>query len=128
MFKKMNSDKIMWILRIAVAGEFLGHGVFALQAKEGWFRYFEAFGITNPETITTMLMVVGAMDVILAILVLVKPIRPLILWMAAWGLWTALIRFPFGGDPVWDFFERWTNWGAPLALYFMMKLSKGNNK
>jgi len=115
------NNKIMWILRIAVAGEFLGHGVFALQGKEGWFKYFEPFGITNPDTIITLLLVVGIMDIALAILVLIKPIRPLVLWMALWGLWTALIRWPFGPDPIWDFLERWANWGAPLALWYMLK-------
>lgn len=121
-------NKIEWVLRLGVFGEFLGHGVFALQGKEGWFKYFYSFGINNPDTITTILLIVGIMDVILAILVLVKPIRPLLLWMAFWGLWTALIRWPFGGDPVWDFFERWANWGAPFALYLMTKLPKGNNQ
>jgi len=33
-----NTKKIEWILRIAVAGEFIGHGVFALQGKEGWVK------------------------------------------------------------------------------------------
>jgi hypothetical protein len=120
-------NKITWILRIALFGEFLGHGVFALQGKEGWFKYFDVFGISNPETITTMLLFVGTMDIALAILVLVKPIRPAILWMAFWGLWTALIRWPLGPDPVWDFFERWANWGAPLALYYLLTL-KGADK
>jgi len=112
----MNIKKIQWVLRIAVAGEFIGHGVFALQVKAGWFKYFEGVGITNPDTITTILLLVGALDILLAILVLVKPIRIAILWMALWGLWTALIRWPFGPDPIWDFVERWANWGAPLAL------------
>jgi len=115
------NNKIMWILRIALAGEFLGHGVFALQGKEGWFKYFEPFGITNPDTITTLLLIVGIMDVALAVLVLIKPIRPLVLWMAVWGMWTALIRWPFGGEPIWDFLERWANWGAPLAFWYMLK-------
>ena len=111
-----NRSAMEWILRIAVAGEFLGHGVFALQGKEGWFKYFEPFGITNPDTIVTILLWVGIMDVLLALLVLIKPIRIAVLWMALWGFWTALIRWPFGPDPIWDFFERWANWGAPLAL------------
>jgi len=38
-----NSKIAMWVLRIAVAGEFIGHGVFALQQKEGWIKYFTAF-------------------------------------------------------------------------------------
>ena len=34
--KMDNSKKIEWILRVAVAGEFVGHGVFALQGKKAW--------------------------------------------------------------------------------------------
>jgi len=115
-----NSSVTQWVLRIAVAGEFLGHGVFALQGKEGWFKYFNAVGITNTDTILTTLFVVGILDIALAVLVLVKPIRIAVLWMALWGLWTALIRWPLGPDPIWDFFERWANWGAPLALLLLM--------
>lgn len=118
-----NQKKIEWILRIAVAGEFIGHGVFALQAKASWFAYFKPFGITDPSTITTILMVVGAIDLLLALLVLIKPIRPAILWMAVWGLFTAMIRWPIGNDPIWDFIERWANWGAPLALYYVLNLN-----
>ena len=124
----MNKQKkIEWILRIAVAGEFIGHGVFALQAKTSWFGYFKPFGITDPSTITTILMVVGAIDLLLALLVLIKPIRPAILWMAIWGLFTAMIRWPIGADPVWDFVERWANWGAPLALYYVLNLNSQNS-
>ena len=118
----MKKEKIMeWVLRVAVAGEFIGHGVFAVQGKEGWFKYFESFGITNTETMISILLAVGTLDLLLAILVLVKPIRPAILWMAIWGLFTAMIRWPFGPDPVWDFIERGTNWGAPLALFYLLK-------
>lgn len=114
------NKKIEWILKLGVFGEFLGHGVFALQGKEGWFKYFESFGITNPETITTILLLIGIMDIVLAVLVLVKPIRIAVLWMALWGLWTALIRWPLGPDPIWDFFERWANWAVPLALFYVL--------
>lgn len=105
-----------WILRIAVAGEFLGHGIFALQVKEGWFPYFEAIGM-SPELAATILPWIGLMDIIMAIFVLVYPVRIFLLWMALWGFWTALLR-PIAGQPVWDFVERWANWGAPLALFF----------
>lgn len=115
----MNTKAVEWILRISVAGSFVGHGVFALQGKEGWFKYFHAVGIQNTETILTLLMLVGIMDLLLALHVLVRPVRIGLLWMALWGLWTALLRWPVGPDPVWDFVERWANWGAPLALLFM---------
>lgn len=117
----MNTKIIEWVLRIAVFGEFLGHGVFALQGKAGWFKYFNAVGITDVNTIVNMLFIVGIIDVALAILVLIKPVRLALLWMAFWGLWTALIRWPIGPDePAWDFFERWANWGAPLALLLLV--------
>lgn len=119
LWKKL-SEHPDWILRVAVAGEFLGHGVFAIQGKEGWFKYFAAFGITDEQTIVSILLVIGVMDILLALHVLIRPVRPLLLWMTFWGLWTALLRWPIGGDPIWDFFERWANWGAPLALAILM--------
>jgi|SRR3989338_4550284 len=116
----MNSKKVEWVLRIAVAGEFIGHGVFAVQGKEAWFKYFAPFGITEPGTITTLLMIVGIVDLVMAFLVLFKPIRIALLWGAVWGLFTALLRWPIGPDPFWDFVERWPNWGAPLALLLVL--------
>ena len=112
--------KAEWVLRIAVFGTFLGHGAFALQGKEGWFKYFNAVGISNSNTITTLLLLIGIMDVTLALLVLFKPIRVVLIWMTIWAFWTALLRWPVGPDPIWDFFERWANWGAPLALYLLL--------
>jgi len=117
----MNTNKkAEWVLRIAVAGSFFGHGMFAVQGKEGWFKYFNAVGIENPDTIISLLLLVGIVDIALAILVLVKPIRLALLWMAFWGLLTAMIRWPIGPDPIWDFVERWVNWGAPLALLLIL--------
>lgn len=124
----MNNIKIInWVLRIAVAGEFIGHGVFALQGKKQWVDWFSVFGIQNTETATLLLFLIGLMDIGLALLVLIKPIRPVLLWMAFWGFWTALIR-PIVGMPIWDFIERWANWGAPLALYFLINSTKKSNK
>ena len=104
---------------MAVAGEFLGHGVFALQGKAQWVGWFAQFGISDPQTATALLWYVGALDVALAALGLIKPVRIALLWMAFWGFWTALMR-PLVGDPVWDFVERSANWGAPLALLLLL--------
>lgn len=111
---------IAWILRIAVAGEFFGHGVFALQGKKQWIDWFSTFGISDVGTATQLLFLVGITDIALALLILIKPVRIVLLWMTFWGFWTALVR-PLVGEPIWDFVERWTNWGAPLALFFLIK-------
>ncbi len=115
----MNTKLIEWVLRIAVAGEFIGHGVFALQGKKDWVNWFSIFGVSDVGTATTLLFLVGVMDIALALLILIKPVRIALLWMVFWGFWTALIR-PIVGMPVWDFVERWANWGAPLALLLVV--------
>src|SRR3989338_5494973 len=115
----MNTKLIELVLRIAVAGEFIGHGVFALQGKAQWVGWFAKFGVADPGLAARLLFFVGLLDIALAALVLIKPIRLALLWMTFWGLWTALLR-PIVGEPVWDFVERWANWGAPLALLLLM--------
>src|SRR3989344_519417 len=115
-----DQKKLEWILRIGVAGEFLGHGVFAVLGKADWKKWTLELAGFDLATATMFMTAVGVMDVLLAILVLWKPIRPLLLWMAFWGFWTALIR-PLVGLPIWDFIERFANWAAPLALYYIYK-------
>ncbi len=118
-----NNNKIEWILRIGVAGEFLGHGVFALQGKADWIRWTQELSGMDASMATTFIFVVGIVDVLLALSILVKPVRPVLLWMTFWGFWTALVR-PLVGMPIWDFIERWANWAAPLALYYFYKTNK----
>lgn len=124
----MTNNKIVeWILRIAVAGEFIGHGIFALQVKAGWFKYFEAVGISQAQA-EIILPIIGVMDILVAIIILIRPVPIVLLWMASWGLLTAMIRWPIGPDPIGDFIERWANWGAPLALLFLKGWPSGLKK
>lgn len=106
------------VLRIAVAGEFLGHGVLALQGKAQWLGWIREITAADPDTAATLLSIIGFADVLVAVVVIVKPIRLALLWAAFWGFWTALLR-PLVGEPIWDFVERWANWGAPLSLLIL---------
>jgi hypothetical protein len=106
---------VEWVLRLAVCGEFLGHGVFALQGKAAWVGWIQGLTGSTPEVASSLLTLVGLMDLAVAAVVLLHPVRLVLLWAAFWGFWTALVR-PLVGEPVWDFVERWANWGAPLAL------------
>ena len=104
-------------MRIGIFGTFLGHGVFALQAKAGWIEYFTSVGISEPGALV-LLPLIGLMDITVALFALFKPLKIVLIWATVWGLTTALIR-PIAGEPIWDFVERSSNWAAPLALLFI---------
>ena len=117
------NKKIEWLLRIGVAGEFAGHGLLAIGGKADWIGWVShMLGISTP-TATTLLLLIGISDVLVAVIVLFKPVRPVLLWAAFWGFWTALVR-PLVGQSVLDFVERSTNWAAPLALFYLLKNRK----
>lgn len=119
----MNQKTIAWVLRIGILGEFLGHGMFALQGKKQWVEWLGKFGVTNHDTAATLLFIVGLLDLAVALIVLIRPFKPVLLWAAFWGFWTALLR-PIVGESFWDFIERFANWAAPLALYLLLTRKK----
>jgi hypothetical protein len=120
----MNREKfIEYILRVSVFGEFLGHGILALQGKSQWVGWIQDLLLVTPEGAKQILLLIGVADVIVSLLILFRPIRIVLVWAALWGFWTALLR-PIVGEPIWDFVERWANWGAPLALLLMKSVPK----
>ncbi|HZO91398.1 MAG TPA: hypothetical protein VFB38_23950 [Chthonomonadaceae bacterium] len=106
-----------WIFRIAVAAEFIGHGAFGVRTKAAWVPYFGVFGI-SPEWAYRLMPVVGSIDVSLGILTLWSPRRAALLYMAFWGLMTALLR-PLSGESFWETLERAGNYGVPLAFLLL---------
>ncbi len=115
----MNSEKAQWVLRIAVAGEFFGHGMLAIGGKADWIGWIQHFVSVSSSTAGQMLFILGCLDLLVALIVLVKPIKAVLLWAVFWGFWTALVR-PLVGVGWLDFIERWANWGAPLALLLIL--------
>lgn len=103
-----------WILRIGVAGCFIGHGAFGVITKSAWLPYFAVANI--PEPLAWQLMPwVGTMDIAIGLLAIVWPCRALFWWAATWAIWTALLR-PLAGEPGWEFLERAGNYGVPLSI------------
>lgn len=116
----MNNTKLIeWVLRIAVAGEFIGHGLLAIGGKKDWIGWIGQMINVGNETAATLLLLIGVSDLIVALIVLVRPIRLVLLWAAFWGFWTALVR-PLVGVGWLDFIERSANFGAPLALLLLI--------
>ncbi len=118
-----NDKKIEWILRIGVAGEFIGHGLLGIGGKKDWIGWISQMIHVDASMATTLLLLIGIFDIVVALIVLIKPIRPILLWATFWAFWTALVR-PLVGVGWLDFIERSANWAAPLALYFYYQRKK----
>ena len=117
-----NTKKLEWVLRVGVAGEFIGHGLLAIGGKQDWIGWIVKLTHVDAATATTLLLIIGISDLVVAVVVLVRPVSPVLLWAAFWGFWTALVR-PLVGQSWLDFIERAANWAAPLALYYMLRSS-----
>jgi hypothetical protein len=119
-----------WILRVAVAGTFVGHGMGA------WMIHFEFVDLILGSMDTFLgedwevaeerevfakasLPWIAVQDFVLAGLILLpKRLRWVALWMAFWGFVTALSRMTAFGWERWpDFCLRIGNGGIPLLLW-----------
>ena len=118
-------SRIEWVLRIGVFGTFLGHGLLAISLNPTWIPYLTTLGFT-PDQAKILMPVIGSLDIIVALWVLFKPNKYVLLWAVFWGLATAIIR-PLSGELFLTFVERAANWAVPLALYFYrFNEQKGN--
>jgi hypothetical protein len=111
---------VHWILRVAVAACFIGHGAFGLITKAAWLPYFAVWGI--PEAVAWRLMpIVGIVDIGAGVLTLLAPIPALLFSMTFWGFQTAGLRL-LTGQGVWEVLERAGNYGVPLAFLLALGL------
>ncbi len=108
-----------WLLRIGVLWEFVGHGAFGIIGKEGWLPYYGVFGISDSWAWRTMPLV-GAVDIAVGTVTLVRPMRAVLVYATFWASLTAVLR-PLAGQGTWEeVFERGGNIGLPLALLILV--------
>src|SRR6516164_8952115 len=104
-----DTGPLYWMLRIACAAEFIGHGAFGIITKADWVPYFGVVGIP-PELAWKLMPLIGTVDITLGLVVgFVRPFRIVLLYMTIWGFWTATLR-PLASEPIWEFIERVPNW------------------
>src|SRR5262245_8912430 len=115
---RADGGTLHWILRVAVAACFSGHGAFGIITKAAWVPYFAIFGI--PEAWAWRLMpVVGTVDILVGVLTLIQPVRAGLLYMTFWGFMTACLR-PLAGQGLWELLERAGNYGVPAAFLCLL--------
>jgi hypothetical protein len=98
--------------------EFAGHGAFGFFQKPSFAGYFGVVGLADHAPLLRPL--IGVHDELIALVALVAPVRAVLVWAAAWGAWTALLR-PLAGEPWWECLERSYNVGGPLALLLLAR-------
>jgi hypothetical protein len=120
---------MMWLLRIGVFATFIGHGTIAFMGNPKWLPYLAVVGFYG-ETAMTIMKLIGALDILLAISLLIKPLKPVLYWCTFWAFATAMMR-PLSGEHILQFIERGANWTVPLVLllltYYVEKKNKDEN-
>ena len=112
------------IARIGIFGTFIGHGITAIGVNPKWIPLLTAFGFSGEQAVFIMPLI-GILDIIVALIILIYPIRIVLYWALFWTFLTALSR-PISGDSFLEFFERSSNWGLPLVLIMMGYYTKNN--
>ncbi|HET7490214.1 MAG TPA: hypothetical protein VFJ85_19980 [Acidimicrobiales bacterium] len=112
---------LYWALRVGVALEFIGHGMAGLAHSRAWLPYYGLLGVSEHAANHVFFYVTGTVDISMALLVLFRPMRAALVWMAFWGLFTAVLR-PLVGESAFELVERGANYGGPLAFLVLAGL------
>ncbi len=114
------------ILRIGVATVFAWHGLQAFYSDPHFIDLIlgsanNLIAVELTETFASrMLVVIGIVDLIVAFIILCRPVRPILLWAAAWGALTAVSRITtLGLGAYTEIFLRTAHALAPLALLYL---------
>ena len=122
-------QKLKLVLRLTIGLLLIGHGGFgAFMHKEMLIKQFASVGLPgslmNPNAFLTL---AGWFEIALGVSVLVKPLRPILLLVFFWKVFTELL-YPISGIPVYPFpgyvaiacIARIGSLAAPLGLFILM--------
>ncbi|HUP56030.1 MAG TPA: hypothetical protein VM598_01165 [Bdellovibrionota bacterium] len=115
------------LLLACLSSLLLGHGAFGLLVQKSLLvRHWAALGMSNP---LQFVQASGAFEILLALLVLAAPSRSLYLFILAWKLGTEFL-YPVAGRAldVFEFIERWGDFGIPVALMVLENATRGASR
>lgn len=105
---------ITMVLRVVVFLLLTGHGWLNLIEKKGIIGQYTSLGFSNPVQVAH---IVGIFEIASACMVLIRPLRPLLVFLLIWKMGTELFY------PHWEVFEwieRGGSYGAILALWMIL--------
>jgi hypothetical protein len=107
-------NRVKTTLQIIVFLLLTGHGWLNLIQKPGLISQYSALGFSNPVNVS---MLVGIFEIMAAVVVLVRPVRPLIFIFLIWKMGTELFYPHF---EIFEWVERGGSYGTLLALWFCL--------
>lgn len=119
----MNKIKTIEIItRVGVFGTFLGHGLLAYGVKTEWIPLLTCYGFSG-EQAKFLMPIIGIIDISVAVVILIYPIRIVLFWATFWAFMTAISR-PISGSEWIEFIERAANWTLPFTLLLLQGIPK----
>jgi hypothetical protein len=119
----MDRNKTIEIVaRIGIFGTFLGHGVSALFVNNNWIPLLTCYGFSIGHA-KQLMPFIGMLDIVVAFIILIYPIRIVLIWAVLWAFMTAISR-PISGSEWMEFVERSANWCLPLILLYAQGFPK----
>ena len=107
-------SRVALCLRIVVFLLLLGHGWLNLIEKKGLLQQYTNLGFSNPANTA---LVAGLFEILTALAILIRPVRPLLIALFIWKMGTELFYPKY---EIFEWVERGGNYGALLALYFTL--------
>ena len=115
--------RVKTTLRIIVFLLMAGHAWLNLLQKPGLINQYTSLGFSNPVNVS---LLVGIFEIMAAVAVLVRPVRPLIFVFLIWKMGSELFYPHF---EIFEWVERGGSYGTLLALWFCldpMRQRQGN--
>lgn len=107
-------------LTLAVVFLLVGHGMLGLSGKAAQVVNYAS---VLPEAMAGgFTRVAGAIELLLAFIIVIRPTVGVLLFVAMWKLGTESL-FLSAGAPIWDFIERGGSYTAPIALAIVTALT-----
>lgn len=111
---KARFDRVVLCLRIVVFLLLLGHGWLNWIEKKSLLTQYAALGFSNPVSVAHA---AGIFEITAAVVLLIRPVRPLLLLLLVWKASTELL---YPHHEVFEWIERGGSYGSLLALWFAL--------
>lgn len=108
-------------LRVIVCLLLAGHGWLNLIEKKSLMSQYTALGFANPANVAH---IVGTFEIAAALLVLIKPIRPIVI---AFLVWKAGSELFYPHYEMFEWIERGGSYGTILALWYALGAEKNRS-